>query len=165
MKQKLTSFLDFFYPPFSKIMPIQTFRYAVCGSANTVLGLVAYFVAYQYIFAKKNFDFGFFAFKPHIAALFLSFCITFIVGFLLNKYVVFVSSNLKGRIQLFRYFLSFAVNLGVNYLMLKLLVDMLKWNVLLSQLLTTAVIITISYLSQKHFTFREKPDSIADEAV
>lgn len=145
-------------------MPIQTFRYAVCGSANTVLGLAVYFVAYQYIFAQKNFDFGFFAFKPHIAALFLSFCVTFIVGFLLNKYVVFVTSNLKGRIQLFRYFLSFAVNLTVNYLMLKLLVDMLKWNALLSQFLTTAVIIAISYLSQKHFTFKVKAGPDPDES-
>ena len=156
MKQKLTSLLDFFYPPFQKLMPIQTFRYAACGGVNTLLGLLIYFVAYQYIFAQKNFNFGFFAFKPHIAALFLSFCFTFIVGFLLNKYVVFTGSNLKGRIQLFRYFLSFALNLVINYLLLKLFVEIFLWNALVSQLMTTSVIITISYISQKHFSFRVK---------
>jgi len=156
MKQTLTGILDFFYPPFRNLMPIQTFRYAACGGGNTLLGLAVYFVGYQYIFAKENFDFGFFAFKPHIAALFLSFCVSFVVGFLLNKYVVFTGSNLRGRIQLFRYFITFSINLVINYLLLKLFVEIFLWPVLLSQLITTTVIITVSYLSQKHFTFRVK---------
>ncbi|MEO6489100.1 MAG: GtrA family protein [Ferruginibacter sp.] len=156
MKQRLTTFLDLFYPPFQKLMPIQTFRYAACGGMNTVLGLVVYFVGYQYLFNQQVFDLGFFAFKPHIAALLLSFFVSFTAGFLLNKYIVFTGSNLKGRIQLFRYFLSFSVNLIINYLLLKLLVEVLLWNVMVSQVLTTCVIITISYLSQKHFSFRAK---------
>lgn len=135
-------------------MPLQTFRYAVCGGANTLIGLSIYFISYQYIFQRQVFDFDFFAFKPHIAALFLSSCLTFVIGFLLNKYVVFITSNLRGRIQFFRYFLSFAFNVLINYLMLKLLVDIFHWDVLLSQFLTTCLVITTSYLSQKHFSFR-----------
>ena len=137
-------------------MPIQTFRYAACGGINTLIGLSLYFISYEYIFHKEVFDFDFFAFKPHIAALFVSFCFTFVIGFLLNKYVVFVGSNLRGRIQVFRYFLSFSFNLLINYLMLKLLVEVFQWNALASQLLTTCLVITISYLSQKHFSFRVK---------
>ncbi len=137
-------------------MPVQTFRYAACGGANTVLGLLIYYIGYQHLFVRQNVDFGFFAFKPHIAALFLSCFVSFVVGFLLNKYVVFTGSNLKGRIQLFRYFLSFSFNLVLNYLMLKLLVEILTWDALLSQLLTTALVITVSYLSQKHFSFKVK---------
>lgn len=135
-------------------MPLQTFRYAVCGGANMLIGLSIYFISYQYIFQRQVFDFDFFAFKPHIAALFLSSCLTFVIGFLLNKYVVFITSNLRGRIQFFRYFLSFAFNVLINYLMLKLLVDIFHWDVLLSQFLTTCLVITTSYLSQKHFSFR-----------
>lgn len=137
-------------------MPVQTFRYAACGGANTVLGLLIYYIGYQHLFVRQNVDLGFFAFKPHIAALFLSCFVSFVVGFLLNKYVVFTGSNLKGRIQLFRYFLSFSFNLVLNYLMLKLLVEILTWDALLSQLLTTALVITVSYLSQKHFSFKVK---------
>lgn len=137
-------------------MPVQTFRYAACGGANTVLGLAIYYTSYQFLFDRKIFDLGFMAFKPHIAALFSSSVVTFCVGFLLNKYVVFTGSNLKGRIQLFRYFLSFAFNLVLNYLMLKLLVDLLKWDALLSQLITTTLVITASYLSQKHYSFKIK---------
>ncbi len=156
MKQKITTVLDFFYPPFQKFMPLQTFRYAACGGFNTLLGLTVYFIGYHYLFARENFDFGFFAFKPHIAALFLSFCVSFLVGFFLSKYVVFIGSNLKGRIQLFRYFLSLMINLVINYLLLKLFVEIFLWDVFSSQLITTVVVITISYLSQKHFSFGVK---------
>ena len=149
-------FIDLFYPPFRKWMPEQTFRYAVCGGANTVLGLAVYFVSYQYILDKENLDLGFFAFKPHIAALFISFCVNFVVGFILMKFVVFVSSKLRGRIQLVRYFLSFGFNLVLNYLLLKLLVDLFHWNALFSQFLTTCIVVTVSYFSQKHFTFKQK---------
>lgn len=155
-KDKIIAFIDFFYPPFRKLMPEQTFRYAVCGGANTVLGLVIYFISYQYIFEKENFDFGFFAFKPHIAALFVSFCINFVVGFALMKFVVFVDSNLKGRIQLFRYFVAFAFNLVLNYLLLKLFVELMYMNALISQLITTCIVVAVSYLSQKHFSFKTK---------
>lgn len=155
MRQHLTSFIDVFYPPFKRLMPIQTFRYAACGGGNTLLGLAIYFVSFHFLFDKENFDLGFIVFKPHNAALFLSGFITFFVGFLLNKYVVFVTSNLRGRIQLFRYFIAFFVNLVINYFLLKLFVEVLHMDAFLSQLITTAIIITISYLTQKHFTFRE----------
>ena len=146
-------FIDLFYPPFRKWMPEQTFRYAVCGGANTVLGLAIYFISYQFILKKENLDLGFFAFKPHIAALFISFCVNFVVGFILMKFVVFVSSNLRGRIQLVRYFLSFGVNLVLNYLLLKLFVELLHMDALISQFITTCIVVLVSYFSQKHFTF------------
>ena len=155
-KERIIAFIDFFYPAFRRFMPEQTFRYAVCGGSNTVLGLAVYFISYEYIFRKENFDLGFFAFKPHIAALFASFCISFVTGFLLNKFVVFVESNLRGRIQLFRYFVSFSINLVLNYALLKLFVEVLHFNVLFSQFVTTCIVVVVGYLSQRHFTFRIK---------
>lgn len=154
MKTSLTAFLDYFYPPFRNLMPVQTFRYAACGGANTVFGLFIYWFSLHYIFEQNIFHIGFTAFKPHNAALFLSSLLVFCIGFLLNKYIVFTSSNLRGRVQVFRYFLSFFFNLVVNYFLLRLLVEVLHWWPFFSQLLSTAVIIAISYLTQKHFTFR-----------
>ena len=152
--KRVSSLIDVFYPPFSKIMPLQTFRYAACGGANTLLGLTIYAFSLRYIFNKQVFYFGISAFKPHNAALFLSSFVVFFVGFILNKYVVFISSYLRGRIQLFRYFISFFFNLCVNYFLLKIMVEYLNWDPFLSQLLTTSLIIAISYLTQKHFSFR-----------
>lgn len=156
MKQFITSLIDFFYPIFRRIMPLQTFRYAVCGAVTTVLGLTAYFIGYEYLFARQNFDFGFFVFKPHMAALFLSFIVSLSVGFCFSKFIVFSGSDMKGRVQLFRYFITAVFNLLLNYVLLKLFVEILYWNVFVSQVLTTCVIIVISYLSQKYFSFKVK---------
>ena len=154
MQQKFWNFIDLFYPLFQKLMPIQTFRYAVCGGFNTTMGLLAYSLSYQYLFKGQHLDFNYYAFEPHTAALFLSFCINLPLGFLLNKYVVFSESTLKGRIQLFRYFIFFIFCLFLNYVFLKLFVEMFKLNAILAQFITTAIVILISYLSQKHFTFK-----------
>ena len=137
-------------------MPERTFRYAVCGGANTVLGLALFKLFLVYVFNNENVALGFYTLKPHNAALFVSFCVNFVVGFILMKYVVFIDSNLKGRIQLFRYLLTFVLNLTLNYFILKIFVEMFGWKAFLSQCITTAIIITISYLSQKHFSFRTR---------
>ncbi|HQW93343.1 MAG TPA: GtrA family protein, partial [Ferruginibacter sp.] len=55
-----------------------------------------------------------------------------------------------------RYFLSFSFNLVLNYLCLKLLVEVFFMNAILSQFITTCIVVTISYLSQKHFSFRTR---------
>ena len=137
-------------------MPVQTFRYAACGGANTVFGLLTYWVSLHYIFENRVFDFGLSALKPHNAALFFSSGIAFVIGFLLNKYIVFTTSNLKGRIQLFRYAVSFLFSLTVNYFILQLFVQLFLWKPFISQVITTGIVIAISYLAQKHFTFRTR---------
>ena len=156
MQQGFLRFIDFFYPIFKRLMPLDTYRYAACGGMNTVLALLVYFVCYHYIFDKTLVDLGFLVFKPHMAALFVSGFGSFFVGFILNKFIVFTTSNLRGRIQLFRYLVSFLFNITLNYFMLKLLVEFLGQDVFYSQLLTTCIVIAISYLTQKHFTFKVK---------
>ena len=135
-------------------MPILTFRYAVCGGVNTLMALSLYFISYHYVFDKEIFYFGFYALKPHIAALFLSGLCSFVLGFILNKYVVFLDSNLRGRVQLFRYFLSFFFNLTLNYALLKLFVDGLHIEAFFSQLINTIIVVIASYLMQRKFTFK-----------
>lgn len=139
-------------------MPLQTFRYAACGGANTLLGLVIYYFSLYHLFEKENADFGFMVFKPHNAALWVSTFVTLFVGFLLNKYVVFTKSNLQGRVQLFRYVLAFGFNLILNYFLLKLLVEFWHWEPFLSQVITTVIIIAISYLVQHNFSFGVKKE-------
>jgi putative flippase GtrA len=154
MKQFITGLIDLFYPPFRRFMPLHTFRYAACGGGNTVLGLLIYYAGYHFLFDRTVVDLGFYAFKPHMAALFLSSAVSFVVGFILNKYVVFTGSYLRGRVQLFRYLLTFSANVILNYFLLKLLVEVFRWPVMLSQIITIAVVVTISYVLQRHFTFR-----------
>jgi putative flippase GtrA len=164
-KKWILSFIDFFHPLFRKIMPLQTFRYAACGGANTVLGFLIYTISYKFIFKQQVFDLGFYAFKPHIAALITAFLINFPLGFLLMKYLVFVDSNIKGRIQLFRYFFVFVTNLFLNYVLLKVLVEYVYVNAILAQVIAMAVVITVSYLLQRHFTFKIRPSEAEQTEV
>lgn len=140
-------------------MPIQTFRYAACGGSNMVLDIFIYFISYHYVLHEQNLKLGFIAFKPHIGALFMSFCITFPVGFLLSKYIVFSKSELRGRIQLFRYLLIVAVCLFLNYSFLKIMVEYMNFYPTVARVFATGIIVTFSFLSQKHFTFKERKES------
>lgn len=147
--------LDFFYPIFRKIMPKQTYYYVVCGGANTLFGFVIYYLTFHFFLNKKDLDLGFYSFKPHIASFFVSYGITFPIGFLLSKYVVWSESFLKGKQQLFRHIILQVIFVLMNYLLLKLFVEIFLWWPMPSQIFTTAIILVFSYLSQKYYSFKK----------
>ncbi len=159
LQKKIKEFIDYFYPPFKRLMPIRTFRYAVCGGSNMLLDVIIYYLSYNFILHKQILDLGFIAFKPHIAALWMAFIVSFPVGFLLSKYIVFHTSQLRGRVQLFRYILIVAVNLVLNYAFLKTLVEYMNFYPTIARIFTTCILVTFSFLSQKHFTFKERKES------
>ena len=154
MQKKIISFIDFFYPPFRRMMPLQTFRYAVCGGGNMLLDITLFYISFNFILHKQILNVGFMSFKPYNAALCMAFCITFPVGFLLNKYIVFNSSYLRSHVQLFRYVLIVAINLVLNYVILNVLVQYMHFFPTVAKIFATALIVMFSYLSQKHFTFK-----------
>lgn len=148
--------IDFFHPPFRRIMNLQTFRYAVCGGVNMVLGLAIYYVVFKYVLWEQELDLGFYAFKAHVAALFFSFIFNVLFGFILMRYLVFSESNIHPRVQLFRYFMVCLFNLVLNYLMLKLLVEICGIYPTIAQLCTVVVVVVTSYIAQKKFSFATK---------
>ena len=157
LKDAILPIIDFFYfAPIKKLLPLKTFRYAFAGAVNTFLGLLVYYICYHFVFKGVNFDFIIYAFKAHNASLFVSFCFSFILGFLLMKFVVFDDSDIKGRVQLFRYFLVCSINLVLDYLLLNLAIGYLKIDPILAKIMTTSFIIIFGYLAQNHFTFRKK---------
>ncbi len=81
--------LDWFYKPFRKIIPPETFRYAAMGGINTFLDIFLYFICYNFILSKQMVDLGFVAISPHIASFIFVFPITFFTGFLAGKYITF----------------------------------------------------------------------------
>ena len=141
-------------------MPLQTFRYAVCGGSNMMLDIFIFYISYNFILRKQILDLGFIALKPYTAALGMAFMVSFPVGFLLSKYIVFNESYLRGRIQLFRYILIVAVNLFLNYSFLKIMVEYMQFYPTIARIFATFFIVTFSYLSQKHFTFRSLKSKI-----
>lgn len=154
IRENVLRIIDFFYPPFRRIIPLQTFRYGVCGGGNQLLDIFLFFISYNFILQKQPLNLGFIVLKPYNAALVMAFCVTFPLGFFLSKYIVFHGSYLKGRVQLFRYGLIVAINLFLNYAILNVLVQYLNFYPTIAKIFTTVIIIIFSYLSQKHFTFR-----------
>lgn len=151
---RLNRIIDWIYPYFQKVMPKDTFKYAFCGGGNTLLDLILYFVTYNFILDKKDLDLYYIVFSPHIAAFLLVFPITFCTGFLLSKYITFSQSPLRGKIQLFRYGVIVFISILLNYILLKLFVDVCHIFPTPSKLLTTSVVVIFSYFSQRHYSFR-----------
>lgn len=146
--------IDFFYPPFSKFFSRQFFRYGVTGAANVAFDLVLYFILYNFVLKKQIVELPFVSISAHIAALLITFPITLITGFLLQKYVTFTASELKGRKQLFRYISVVGINLLINYFGIKLFVEVLEFFPTISKMIVTVICTIFSYFSQKYYTFK-----------
>ena len=153
--QRLTLFIDRLYVrPLTRLMPRQTYRYLACGAVNFAITTVVYWVAFNFIFAKRNFDLGIVVVSPHIAALGLSLPISFLIGFWMQKNISFSGSPLRNRTQLMRYFLNAIVAALVTYGLDKLLVEVFHIFPTVAFMmiyLTTAV---LGFVLQKHFAFR-----------
>jgi putative flippase GtrA len=138
-------------------MPLQTFRYAACGGTNTLVDIVMYAIAYNLILHKHDVDLGFLVIKSHIASILIAFCVSFPLGFLLSRNIVFTESTLHGRVQLFRYFVMVLICLLLNYIFIKLFVEQFHIYPTVSKALTTIIVVAFSYLTQKNFTFKAEP--------
>lgn len=146
--------IDFFYPLFRKYMTLHFFRYAITGSINLVFDWVLYFILYNFVLDQKMLDLGFVTLSSHIATLGIKFPIILVSGFLMQRYVTFTQSVLRGRVQLYRYLLVVLLNLAVNYAGLKLLVDYFGLYPTPSNMIVSIFTVGISFLLQKHYTFK-----------
>lgn len=153
-RDKIIKIIDFFYFPFLRFIPPEIFRYGATGGANTAMDIFLYFVFYRFVLNKQIVDLGFVAVSPHIAAFLIVFPITFSSGFLLAKYVTFTASELRGRIQLFRYGLTVAGAIILNYVFLKFFVEYVGLYATLSKVFTTVIVVAFSYVSQRYFSFQ-----------
>ncbi len=156
MKQFIISTLDYFYAPVEKWINRQTFRYIACGGANTLLDIFLYFIAYHFIFKKEIVHTPFISISPYIAAFIFSFTITFPTGFFLMRNVVFTGSYLRGRVQLLRYFLLVVASVLLNYFFIKLFVEKCNFYPTIAKIITTIIVISFSYVSQRYYTFKVK---------
>ncbi|MCF8365044.1 MAG: GtrA family protein [Bacteroidales bacterium] len=154
VKENVSAIIAWFYIPFRKFIPPETFRYAATGGANLTLDIFLYFVVYNFILKKEILDLGPLAVSPHIAAFLIVFPITFFTGFLLAKYITFTESPLRGRIQLVRYAISVGGSILLNYFLLKFFVEILHFWPTVSKMFTAVFVVTYSYLIQRYFTFQ-----------
>ncbi len=153
VRNTICNTIDFFYPPFQKLMPIPTFRYLASGGSAFLLDIITYFISYNYILQKQDVVIGGLVISAPIFAWIISFFVVNPYGFLMSKFIVFQESNLKGRIQLFRYFVIVGVNIFLNYALMKLTVEILHFYPTISRIITAIVVAVFSFIINQKFTF------------
>lgn len=154
LAQAIGRLIDFFYVrPFSAILSKQMFRYAACGGGNMLLDLVWYYVIYHYVVAERFIDLGVVVVSPHVASLIVVFPITFLTGFWLNRNVAFCATQVGSGGQLVRYALSVVGSIVLNYVCIKLFVEVYHIWPTPAKALTTAVCVVYSYLAGRYFAF------------
>ena len=156
MVSLIQKILDLFYPLVRRVLDKTTYYYAACGGGNLVLSWLLFFVFFQFLFQKQVFYIEWidYSLSAYTLSSFLCFLIAFGVGFLLMKYVVFTKSELKGRIQLFRYGLSSLLTWFAHWLILKLFIEWLGFYPSIANVISSCIVVLISYLLQKKFTFK-----------
>ena len=152
----LRSFLDLFYPIFKKFFSKTTYYYAVCGASNMVLSWVLFYLFYNYLFQQQKWTIPLInlAINAYTISAAICFGISFIIGFTLLKYVVFTESEIKGRVQLFRYGISALISFVTSYAILRLLIEGFGVYASVSNVIASLVVAIISYLIQRNFTFK-----------
>jgi len=161
MRKLIIAILDLFYPLVKRFIPKETYYYAACGSGNLVTSWILFFVFYQFVFLKEtsHFYLNFLNYK-HLAisaytlSSFATFCFSFTIGFLLNRYVVFTQSELKANIQLFRYGLSALITYSVSWVLLKFFIETLSIFPSVANIIASCIVVILSYILQRKFTFR-----------
>ena len=150
LAQAIGRLSDFFYVrPFTGILSKQMFRYAACGGGNMLLDLVWYFIVYHYVVAERFVDLGFVVMSPHVASLVVVFPITFLTGFWLNRNVAFCATEVGSGRQLLKYALSVVGSILLNYICIKLFVEVYNIWPTPAKGLTTAVCVIYSYLASR----------------
>ena len=154
LSRMLISLIDALYiKPLERVISRQIFGYFLCGAVNMALDTLWYFLIYHYVVLESNVDLGIVVISPHIAALIIVFPITFFTGFLLNRYVAFRATQQRTTKQLFRYALSVVGSILLNYVLMKLFVDMCHVWPTIAKMLTTVIVAVYSYMAAKYFSF------------
>ena len=154
ISQCLVKCVDALYiPVVRRFISRELFGYGLCGGANMLLDTLWYFLLYHYVVCERFINLGIVVMSPHIASLCLVFPITFFTGFWLNRNVAFRVTHLRTQKQLFRYALSVVGSIVINYLCMKLFVELLNIWPMPSKMLTTVISVIYSFLVARYFTF------------
>ncbi len=154
MVESIKKLIDKLYiPVVARYVPLQTFRYGVCGGANMVLDAILYFLCYHYLLGEKILELPFVAISPEIAAYLIVFPIIYATGFLLAKYISFEGNKGRTSTQSLRYLSVVLMNIIIKYIGIKVLVGLGVFPSI-SNVLVTIFTIIFSYVMQRGFTFR-----------
>lgn len=142
--------LKYFYPLFSRWLPYQVYAYLAVGAANTIFNISLFAIVYN---STKDIS----SLAVEIATV-VSFTISAVTGFWLNKHFAFTQADNEKRAtgKQFTKYVLIAVQGQISaYLLTKGMVNFLLIDASVAYLLTAIIMLTINYFLQKHITFRK----------
>lgn len=145
VRHTILKWIDFFYTPFKKYIPLHTFRYLACGGTNTMFDICLFSFSYNFILKKNDLHLGVFTLPS---------------GFYLNRYVVFQQTGLKRRAQLMRFVTVTAVCIFLNYIFLKLFFNYLGFYATPAKIITTLLVVVFSYSIQTYVFYRAADNKV-----
>ena len=148
--------IDFFHRPFARWIDTQTFRYLACGGSGAALNIGVYYCAYHFVFHELDVYTPLTVISAPIAAAIVAFCISTPYGFVMSRYIVFQESNLRGRVQMFRYLVTVAMCVVLTYFFVRFFHYTCGIYATVSNILTNVVVAMFSYMVQRFFTFKVK---------
>lgn len=154
LRNLIHQLLKFFYPLVKKLMPYQVYAYLAVGAANTLLNIGLFVVLYL---ALAN------TILAVELATVVSFAVTVITGFWLSKSFAFTEAGnekKEAQKQFGKYFLVSLQGQFSDYLITKGLIILLLMNATIAYLLSTVIMLFLTYFLQKYFTFKNKKISI-----
>jgi len=156
MRKAILALIDFFHPPFKKYVSLHNFRYLATGGFTFVLGYAVYYFSFYHLFKTEEVDILFFTLKKGTAALAVDFAVVIPFSFLVNRYIVFTHSEVRGRVQLFRFLNLQFINILLNVFLYKFFADVLLVYPTVARFVVAVLLAGFSYLYQHYFTFSVK---------
>jgi putative flippase GtrA len=158
LKNYIHQLLKFFYPLVKKLMPFQVYAYLAVGAFNTILNIGLFIVLFFFL---AN------TFLAVEVATVISFVVTVITGFWLNKNFAFTEAGNEKREtkkQFGKYALVALQGQVSAYLLTKGMIIVLSMNASEAYFITSIIMLTLNYFLQKYFTFRNKNISMKHQA-
>jgi putative flippase GtrA len=133
--------------PLFRLIRDQRVAFLIVGGMNTAIG-TAWFVLFLWLFPQGAAGYLGALVCAHIAAVLCAFV-------LYRRFVFRVTGHVLR--DLVRFELVNLSTLGFNFATLPVLVEVLRWPVLLSQLLITGATVVYSWFAHRGFSFRRSP--------
>lgn len=156
-KNKILILLHFLYPLGRRFFTFEIFSYLIVGAVNTSFNILIFWILYNFIIPQNQFSCFRISIASQTLCLFLAFAASIPTGYWLNKNFAFMtgSDSSLDNLRFKRYIYVVSQGLLLDYLIFTFSIHVLSLDPNLAKCVSTAVVVAINYLLQKHFTFRK----------
>ena len=139
---------------FRRLTEVKLVRYFFTAGTATLVDFATYFIFFHQVFKKEDVELFGYVISAPIAALIISYTVGLITNFILTKLLVFAESELRTRIQFFRYLVVAFITFWANYLVLKALIEWLNVYPTPARMLSAVAVAFLSFSFHKIYTFK-----------